>query len=477
MLQPQVLTAKAASYPGLNVAGIEGTVLATIVNKKCCDVEKIDVTKLPKREVSHRSLFKALKGGSGRSFILECKKSSPTLGDFCKDFNLDRLIDCYERHAAAVSVLCEEHFFKGSLEYLKHVRAHTSLPVICKDFIICREQLEAANSAGADAVLLMLSLLTHERFTELYDHARSLGLEVLCEVDSEDDARFAASHKLPIIGINNRDLRILKIDLQNAKRLSALLPKDCAIVSESGINSYADLRSLSPIKSFLIGSSLSGSKNVYFAANSMLYGLNKVCGIRDEASLDAAIAGHASIAGLIFAKKSPRALDPETAALLVKHGHPYIDFAAVFVDEDLDEMVRIVKKTDVDYIQLHGHESAELIAALRRELPGVKIIKALCIKGNDDFKAYLKYEKICDLMLLDSGSPGSGTSFAWGEIPAYIDKTKALLSGGIGIDNIHKALEQGFCGLDMNSQLECEKGIKDPALIKKALDIIKEYIH
>ena len=476
MLQPQSLTPNAKQFPGLNLPGIEDTVLATIINPKCEDVLKIDVASLPKRNTEFRSLYKALKTGAGRSFILECKKSSPTLGDFCKDFSLDRLISCYEGHAAAISVLCEEHFFKGSLEYLRYVRAHTTLPVICKDFIICKEQLLAACSAGADAVLLMLQLLTRERFLELYAFARELGLEVLCEVDTEDDAKFASDHKLPVIGINNRNLRILKIDLNNARKLYPMLPKESAVVSESGISSYQDLRSLSPIKSFLIGSSLSGAPDVFYAANSMLYGINKICGIKTKEALDAAIRGHAAIAGLIFARKSPRFVDLTTAKALIRHGHPKIAFAAVVVDEKLSDLIRLVHETQVDFLQLHGHESVEEIRKIRKALPDTRIIKAICIRSEDDFKLFELYVKEVDLIILDSGTPGSGSSFDWNAIPDHIDRTRTLLSGGIGLHNIDKALACGFAGLDMNSALEKDRGLKDPELIEQALTAIKEYI-
>lgn len=476
MLQPQSLTQNAKQFPGLNLPGIEGTVLATIINPKCEDVLKIDVASLPQRNTEFRSLYKALKRGSGRTFILECKKSSPTLGDFCKDFSLDRLISCYEGHAAAISVLCEEHFFKGSLEYLRYVREHTTLPVICKDFIICKEQLLAACSAGADAVLLMLQLLTKERFLELYTFAKELGLEVLCEVDTEDDAKFASSHNLPVIGINNRDLRILKIDLNNAKKLYPMLPKESAVVSESGISSYQDLRFLAPIKSFLIGSSLSGAPDVFYAANTMLYGINKICGIKTQEALDAAIKGHAAIAGLIFAKKSPRFVDPEKAKALVRRGHPKIAFAAVVVDEKVEDLIKLVHETEVDFLQLHGHESVDDIRKLRETLPDTKLIKAICIRSEDDFKLYEQYVKEVDLIILDSNAPGSGSSFDWSAIPDFIDRSKTLLSGGIGLHNIEKALSCGFAGLDMNSALEKDNGLKDPSLIEQALDTIKEYI-
>ena len=475
MLKPQQLTSEARAFPGLNLKSIEGTVLATIVNAKVPDVLNLDVSALPKRSQSFRSLKKALTAGKGRTFILECKKSSPTLWDFCKDFNLDRLLSCYESRASAISVLCEEHFFKGSLDYLSYVRARTSLPVICKDFIIDEKQLLKAVSAGADAVLLMLSMLTRQRFLELYQKAVALGLEVLCEVDSEDDALFAAEHNLPIVGINNRDLRVLKIDLNNAKRLAPLL-HDTTVVSESGIASHQDLLFFKPIRSFLIGSSLSGSEDLFFSADSMLYGTNKVCGITTEDALTAAIEGHAAIAGLIFCKKSPRCISLEQAKKLGELAQGRIKIAAVFVDAPLEEMVNAVKTCKASYVQLHGHESPDVIAKLREALPEIKIIKALCVRKSEDFKAYETYAPLCDLMILDSGTPGSGTTFNWNDIPAFIARDKTLLSGGIGCDNLNEALSQGFLGVDMNSALESQKGIKDPLLVKKALQIIHDFI-
>lgn len=475
MLKPQQLSDEARAFPGLNLESIEGTVLATIVNAKVPDVLKMDISALPKRSEPFRSLKKALTEGKGRTFILECKKSSPTLGDFCKDFNLDRLLSCYESRASAISVLCEEHFFKGSLDYLRYVRERTSLPVICKDFIIDEKQLLKAASAGADAVLLMLSMLTRQRFLELYAKAVSLGLEVLCEVDSRDDALFAAEHKFPVVGINNRDLRILKIDLNNAKKLAPLL-KDIAVVSESGISSHQDLIALKPIRSFLIGSSLSGSDDLFFSANTMLYGTNKVCGITTEDALKAAIEGHAAIAGLIFCKKSPRYVSLELARKLGELAQNRIKIAAVFVDAPLDEMIDAVKICKASYVQLHGHESTSIIKKLRDALPGINIIKALCVRQDEDFKAYETYAPLCDLMILDSGNPGSGTSFNWSAIPDFIKRDHTLLSGGIGCNNLNEALSQGFLGVDMNSALESQKGIKDPKLVKQALQIIHDFI-
>ena len=414
MLHTEPLTAEAKAYPGLNYGEIEGTVLATIINRKVLDVKDIKVT--GDRTLPRVSFKDALGRKDSRNFILECKQSSPTLGDFCKDFDLDKLINCYEKHASAISVLCEKHFFKGSLEYLKFVKERTSLPVLCKDFIICREQLDEAYIAGADAVLLMLSVLSKETYEDLYEYAHKLGLDVLTEVDTKADALYCREHNIEIVGINNRDLRTLKIDLNNARELSVLFDKKVKVVSESGINRHSDLTFLKPIRNFLIGSALTGDSDVEFKAKSMLYGLNKVCGLTTKEAVECCAENNVSIGGLIFAQKSPRYVSLNKAKELTRGYADALKFAGVFVDEELEVMVKTAKEVGLSYIQLHGHESPELIKKLREELPDIKIIKAVNIKSSDDFALIDKYDELCDLFILDSASPGSGSSFDWNSI-------------------------------------------------------------
>ena len=474
MLHTEPLTSQAKCYPGLNYEGIEGTVLATIINKKVDDVK--DIVLKGQRTAPLRSLSHALERKDGRNFILECKQSSPTLGDFCKDFNLDRLISCYEKRASAISVLCEKHFFKGSLDYLRYVKEHCSLPVICKDFIICKEQIDEAYIAGADAVLLMLSVLNKKKFEELFSYAHSLKMDVLTEVDDKNDALYAISRKIEIVGINNRNLRTLEVNLDNARELNRLFNSDeVKVVSESGIHTHRDLVSLNPIRNFLIGSSLTAQTDVEFKANSMLYGLNKLCGLTTKEAVQAAVDNHVAIGGLIFAKKSPRFVSDDKASAFVKEFKGKIRFAGVFVDAAVEEMADKVKTLGLDYIQLHGGESIETIKTLKKLLPGTGIIKAFNIKSIKDFDKVNEYLHFADLIILDSSNPGSGNSFDWSLIPSTLDKSKCLLSGGIGKDNVLKALSFNFAGLDLNSKLEKTKGIKDVDLIFETFRLINNY--
>ena len=473
MLHSEKLNAKAKAFLGLNHQALENTVLATIINKKVYDVESMKLDSL-KRTLPHTSLKDAL-CKSGRSFILECKQSSPTLGDFCSDFNLDKLLSAYNRHGSAISVLCEKHFFKGSFTYLNYVKAHTHLPVICKDFIICKEQIVKAYNSGADAILLMLSVVDKCLFKELYDYAKSLNLDVLCEVENEEEDLYAKKLHLPIVGINNRNLKTLEINLNNARTLAKLFDKDTIIVSESGIKTHQDIVSLSPINNFLIGSSLTIEKDVEFKAISLLYGTNKICGLKTPEAIEACIANHAAIGGLIFAKKSPRFIDVHEAKALIAPYKGKIKFAGVFVNEDIDSIAAIAKTLDLDYLQLHGSESIENIKLIKERLPQIKIIKAFSIENQDSFEKIRPYQEICDLLLLDSKNPGSGSSFNWNDIPKFIDKNRTLLSGGIGLDNLKEALSLNFAGLDLNSKLESIKGLKDPQKIAQALRIVCKF--
>lgn len=472
MLHTEPLSSEAKAYPGLNYEGIEGTVLATIINRKVEDVKEI---KCEGSRSQPRVSFKNNLNRNYRNFILECKQSSPTLGDFCKDFDLDKLITCYEKHACAISVLCEKHFFRGSIDYLKFVKAKTSLPVLCKDFIICREQIDEAYIAGADAILLMLSVLSKEKYQELYTYAKKLGLDVLTEVDGKEDALYCREHRIDIVGINNRDLRTLTIDLNNAKELSSIFDENTIVVSESGIKEHKDLISLKPVRNFLIGSSLTGDSDVEFKAKSMLYGLNKVCGLTTKEAVECCAENQVSIGGLIFAEKSPRYVSIDKAKEITSGFKDALKFAGVFVDDSLENMVKIAKEVGLSYIQLHGHESPELIEKLREELPQIKIIKAINVKTEADFALIDRYDRICDLFILDSASPGSGSSFDWNSIPASVNHEKILLSGGIGPDNVELALKQGFLGLDLNSKLEKVKGIKDTELINEVFNTINNY--
>ena len=483
MLQAQKLSAAALKYDGLNIESLDNTVLAAIINKKVENIVAIeeynaslsDNTCVKRKPHEFKRAFK----GNRRHFILECKKSSPSLGDFCPDFNLEKIVSCYNDRADAISVLTEEFFFKGSFEYLKQVRKLTEKPLLCKDFIIAKEQIEIAKKIGSDAVLLMLSVLTFDKFLELYEFAKTLNLDVLTEVSNEVEAKFAIEHHIDIVGINNRDLRTLKIDLSNAKKLYRLFPDNTVVISESGIKTHRDIVNMLPLKNFLIGSALCSEIDIDIKANTLLYGFNKLCGLTDKEGIETAINNKFSLAGLIFAEKSPRCINLEQAAELALNPiyKSKINFCGVFKDAEINSVIEIASKLCLKFVQLHGKESPEYIKTLHEKCPQLTIIKALGMNeslSHEDLVLFKEYAATADYLLLDSKNPGSGKEFDKSLIPDFINKDKTIISGGIGPSNIASILTLNFCGVDCNSCLESAPGKKDPVLVRKLFNRINE---
>jgi indole-3-glycerol phosphate synthase len=184
----------------------------------------------------------ALSRAEGIAIIAECKAASPSRGTLVRDYVPASIATAYETAgAAAVSVLTEPARFGGSLAHLAAVRAAVRLPLLRKDFIVDEYQLLEARAAGADAVLLIVAALTQDELGALHERARDLGLAALVEVHDEHELERALAAGARIIGVNNRDLRTLRVDLRTSLRLAPLLPADVTAVAESGIGSAADL--------------------------------------------------------------------------------------------------------------------------------------------------------------------------------------------------------------------------------------------
>ena len=201
----------------------------------------------------------ALTAPGGLNVIAECKRRSPTRGILRADYRPDQIAAAYEAHgAAAVSVLTEPTFFDGSLDHLRAVRAAVRLPVLRKDFVVTPYQLLEAVTAGADAVLLIVAALDDAELGTLLDQARSLGLGVLVEVHDAAELRRAVRAGADVIGMNNRNLRTLAVDLNASRTLIGQLPPGTVGVAESGLRTSDDLVALggAGYPAFLIGESL-----------------------------------------------------------------------------------------------------------------------------------------------------------------------------------------------------------------------------
>lgn len=201
--------------------------------------------------------FEASLKGHGISIIAEIKKASPSKGVIIENFNHKSIGRIYEEiDIDAISILTEEHFFKGNNEYIKDVKEITSKPILRKDFIIDEYQIYQAYEIGADAILLIAAILAG-RLKSFYELATSLGLHVLIEVHNERELDEALQTGGRIIGINNRDLKSFQVNLKYTEELIKYIPKDRIVVSESGIATSKDIKYLESLgaKAVLIGES------------------------------------------------------------------------------------------------------------------------------------------------------------------------------------------------------------------------------
>lgn len=433
----------------------------------------VDLTTLPRSE---RSFYDALNGTN--RFIMECKSASPSLGLIREHYEPGAIARVYSRYASAISVLCEPDRFGGDYDHLQTVALSTHLPVLCKDFIIDPIQVYAARYFGADAILLMMSIVDDEAYAELKHLADSLGLDVLTEAITKDEVERATAFGVDVIGINNRNLHNLSIDLTRSERLSRYVPSGKVVVSESGIRNNQTVRRLgSHANAFLVGSQLTGTPDIDRAARELVYGHNKVCGLTTWSAAQAARAAGAVYGGLIFEEASPRNVSRETALDIIAH-EPDLSYVAVSRRTTGWEELAF---DGIAALQIHapyqGSAEAErgLISSVRAVAGERQVWRAIDMTAPHGPALASALADATDMLILDSGAGGTGNSFDWSTIPDNV-KDKALLAGGLKPDNLHDALRVGTAGLDINSGVEFN-GRKDTALIATAFDTIRHFTY
>jgi indole-3-glycerol phosphate synthase len=193
------------------------------------------------------------------------KKASPSQGILRENFEAKEIALTYQEVGVqAISVLTEEDFFLGNISYLNEVKSNAIMPVLRKDFILEPYQVYESRYFGADAILLIADILTKDKIIELTQLADSLDLDYIIEVHDEKELKKVLSLKVPCIGINNRDLATLEVDLKTTERLFPLIPKDKIVVVESGIKSYQDVLFLKilGVSAVLIGEAFMRSADI-----------------------------------------------------------------------------------------------------------------------------------------------------------------------------------------------------------------------
>jgi len=224
-------------------------ILSKIINekRKAVDAARAKMPEASLKELARKIYLKSsFKRNIGRphhiDLIAELKKASPSRGIIRGDFNPLKIALTYQANgASALSVLTDERFFEGKLETLRELKGKVTLPILRKDFIIDEYQIYESLYWGADAILLIANILTEEELVNFYKIAKSMGMDVMVEVHSEEDLEKALKSGAAIIGINNRDLSTFKVDLATTQRLIRLIPPNKIKVSESGIKTYEDV--------------------------------------------------------------------------------------------------------------------------------------------------------------------------------------------------------------------------------------------
>jgi indole-3-glycerol phosphate synthase/phosphoribosylanthranilate isomerase len=414
-----------------------------------------------------RSLRAAL-ARPGARFIMEVKRVSPSQGALRVDVDPAAIARAYRSAADAVSVLTDTPYFGGSLDDLRAVRAVFDGPILAKDFIVDPRQVPEARMAGADAVLAILAVLDDAEAGGVIGEARRLGMDVLVEAHDAAEVRRAVALGAEIVGINNRDLKTLTIDLAATERLAALVPAGTLLVSESGIETRPDIERLAPFAdAFLVGSSLMRAPDPAVAARALAYGRVKICGLTTAEDAAAAAAAGAAFAGLILVPGTPRAVTIAGAEAAVEG--LAVPRVGVFRNEKPMAVAQAAQALGLHAVQLHGEEDAGYIRGLRALLPEGTAIWAAAAVG----AAAPAPRAGADRTLYDSGPGGTGRSFDWSRLAGRPELAEALLAGGLGPANAREAARVGAWALDVGSGVEAAPGRKDPAKLAALFEALR----
>lgn len=399
--------------------------------------------------------FAAAIAGKGLSLIAEIKKASPSAGKVhIKNFDPVAIARKYERAgASAISVLCDEKFFQGNLNYMKKVAENTfKTPILCKDFIIDEYQIYEARKYGADAILLIAAILTSEQISKYIKIAKSLNMAAICEIHTLEELEKVLKTPAKIIGINNRDLNTFKIDVATTSKIAGRIPAGKIVVSESGFSTKADLQKLPKnVDAILVGTALMKGGNVNeFAARKI-----KICGIRQVKDAVFCEKIGVDFIGLNFVPTSKRCINLKTAQMIVRSVKT-IAKVGVFQNQTIQEVNNIAQKLGLDYVQLSGDESVEFVK--KCDIP---VIKTIALRQKNDLIKAEKYLPYVTYILFDGAAPGSGKSI---NVSLKNVKYPFMVAGGINIFNVEKIVKVTnplaidiASGIETNGKIDTKK--------------------
>ena len=415
------------------------------------------------------------------NFICEVKKASPSKGIIAEHFPYLDIAKEYEvAGAAAISVLTEPDFFKGDKKYLQEIASTVKIPVLRKDFIIDEYQIYQAKVWGASAILLICACLDVPTLTKFRELADSLGLSSLVEAHDEHEVQMAIDCGARIIGVNNRNLKDFTVDVQNSVRLRNLVEDDVIFVSESGLETPEDIQVLrdNNIGVALMGETFMRSPNKVEKL-AYLYGPTyytpkvKMCGISKVETIPAVVDAKPDYMGLVFAP-SKRQVTVEQAKTLVDELHKQYEIktVGVFVNETVENLIKIAEEVKLDVIQLHGDEDETFIQSLK-ECTNVEVWKAVQVRSAAEAEKWI--DSSADMLLFDAYHKdergGTGEVFDWSSLDEF--ERPFMLAGGIDSTNVARAIRTVRpYGIDISSGIETD-GMKDNEKIKAFTHIVR----
>jgi tryptophan synthase beta chain len=492
---------------------VRAGVVAEIAERRRVDVERELGSRTYRDLAGDAAEFSATPGNAprpiaerlaapGLHLIAEVKRRSPSAGAIAADAESTATVDfavalarAYEAGgASAISVLCEPHWFGGSVADLRAVRAAVTLPILAKEFVVDERQLPVLRSAGADMVLLIAAILAGKKLARFVEQARDLGLEPLVEAHDEREVEAALGTDARLIGLNNRNLRTLKVDPELCLRLRRLVPDDRLVVGESGVGEPRTLVGWRAVglDAALIGEALMRSADpaaaarAFVAAGSVPHDvaaedrlpLVKICGVTDADGVRAALRAGADAIGLNLVPGTPRALTLAEATYLATKARgsspagkgPRV--VAVFADAPLADIEAAIAAFDPDAVQLSGDEPVSAMGEIRRPVWKVLHLPAadaagvasqpadagsVAAESIEAGKAYLAAGT--DRLILDTaGGPfpgGTGRQIARQIAAAVAREIPIVLAGGLDAGNVaDTVLAVPVVGVDVASGVE-----------------------
>lgn len=435
-------------------------------------------------QVQHDVLFKtALLKRDNTTLIGEIKLASPINPSLGSKKQLLQRAKLYEKSGIdAISIITEQHYFKGDISFVSQVKKQIALPILQKDFIIDEYQIYQAKNIGSDALLLIARLVGEKKLQEFVFLCKKLGIEPVVEINDEEDLKKAIASNTKIIAVNARNLETFAVDVKAACRLLKKVPDQFIKLGFSGIISAKEVLQYKKagVRGILIGTSLMKANNVkkfIMSLKSIRKAQNrddesvkvKICGVRDLKSAQASIEAGADFLGFNFVKTSRHFINPVKAKKIIyelgiMNQELQIKFVGVFQNNPFTEVNKIAKDLGLDYVQLHGEEDKQYLN---------KITYPIIKKLNDGKKPILHPS---DFMLLDRKVQGQGEMIDLEKAKELAKQYKIFFSGGLTPESVSNiTLKVKPFAVDVAGGIETD-GKQDLKKIKEFITNAKEVV-